>query len=132
MRFFVQLTSPPAPPAAPAGGPGVVTFTLDGRLVEVADDGITLLEALRDRLGNTSPKDGCSPQGQCGCCTVWVDGAARVACVTPVRRIAGRTVTTLEGLDPGVRQSWAQAFTDTGAISPGLATLEALVFILPK
>jgi aerobic-type carbon monoxide dehydrogenase small subunit (CoxS/CutS family)/archaeosine-15-forming tRNA-guanine transglycosylase len=99
-----------------------VTFTLDGQLVEVADDGITLLEALRDRLGNTSPKDGCSPQGQCGCCTVWVDGAARVACVTPVRRIAGRTVTTLEGLDPAVRQSWAQAFTDTGASQCGFCT----------
>ena len=61
------------------------------------EDGINLLDALREELGCRSVKDGCSPQGQCGCCTVWVDGAPRVACVTPVRRIAGRRVTTLGG-----------------------------------
>ena len=65
-----------------------------GSPVEVPDDGASLLEVLRDRLGVRSPKDGCSPQGQCGCCTVLVDGAPRVACVTPARRVAGRAVTT--------------------------------------
>ncbi len=99
-----------------------MTFTVDGATVEVDDDGITLLEALRDRLGKRTPKDGCSPQGQCGCCTVWVDGAARVACVTPVRRVAGRAVTTLDGLDPAERQTWAQAFTETGASQCGFCT----------
>jgi len=102
--------------------PAVVRFTVDGRSVEVSDDGISLLEALRDRLGKRTAKDGCSPQGQCGCCTVWVDGAARVACVTPVRRVAGREVTTLDGLDPTVRHGWAQAFTDTGASQCGFCT----------
>ncbi len=77
----------------PAGVTATIGFTLDGRLVEVVDDGCTLLEALRDRLGERSPKDGCSPQGQCGCCTVLVDGQARVACVTPLARVAGRSVT---------------------------------------
>jgi xanthine dehydrogenase small subunit len=100
----------------------LVRFTVDGDAVEVADDGITLLEALRDRLGKRSAKDGCSPQGQCGCCTVWIDGAARVACVTPVRRVAGRRVTTLDGLDPSVRHRWAQAITDTGASQCGFCT----------
>ena len=90
--------------------------------VEVADDGCSLLEALRDRLGRRSAKDGCSPQGQCGCCTVWVDGAARVACVTPVRRVAGRSVTTLEGLEPAVRDRWAEAFFDHGASQCGFCT----------
>ena len=47
--------------------------------------GGTLLDALREQLGVRSVKDGCSPQGQCGCCTVWVDGQPRVSCVTPVR-----------------------------------------------
>ena len=56
------------------------------------DDGSTLLEVLREHLGLRSLKDGCSPQGQCGCCTVWVDGSPRVACVTPVRRLEGREV----------------------------------------
>ncbi len=99
-----------------------MTFTLDGETVEVDDDGISLLEALRDRLGKRSPKDGCSPQGQCGCCTVWVDSAARVACVTPVRRVAGRRVTTLEGLEPEEREQWARAFTETGASQCGFCT----------
>ncbi len=99
-----------------------VTFTLDGETVEVDDDGITLLEALRERLGRKTPKDGCSPQGQCGCCTVWIDGSARVACVTPVRRVAGRAVTTLDGLDPAVRDRWAEAFTETGASQCGFCT----------
>ena len=77
---------------------------------------------LRDRLGVRSPKDGCSPQGQCGCCTVWVDGAPRVACVTPARRVAGRSVTTVDGLDPAVRDRWADAFTSVGASQCGFCT----------
>jgi aerobic-type carbon monoxide dehydrogenase small subunit (CoxS/CutS family) len=102
--------------------PVVVQFVVDGVDVEVVDDGINLLEALRDRLGRRSAKDGCSPQGQCGCCTVWVDGAARVACVTPVRRVAGRRVTTLDGLDPTQRRRWAGAFSQTGASQCGFCT----------
>jgi xanthine dehydrogenase small subunit len=69
-----------------------------------------------------SVKDGCSPQGQCGCCTVWVDGAARVACVTAVRRVAGRSVTTTEGLDPATSARWAQAFVSAGASQCGFCT----------
>src|SRR5690349_17172849 len=102
--------------------PPTISFELDGRAVEVADDGASLLEVLRDRLGERSPKDGCSPQGQCGCCTVWVDGSPRVACVTPARRVAGRRVTTLEGLDPAVRGRWADAFTAAGASQCGFCT----------
>ena len=52
---------------------------VDGHQVEIDDDGGSLLDALRSTLGLRSPKDGCSPQGQCGCCTVLVDGQARVA-----------------------------------------------------
>jgi len=95
---------------------------VDGEKVFVLDDGSSLLEVLREQLGHRSVKDGCSPQGQCGCCTVWVDGAPRVACVTPARRVAGREVTTLEGLAPAVRDAWAQAFADTGASQCGFCT----------
>jgi aerobic-type carbon monoxide dehydrogenase small subunit (CoxS/CutS family) len=123
VRFVVQLTPPVSSALSSApSAPVLVHFIVDGHEVEVADDGITLLEALRDRLGKRTPKDGCSPQGQCGCCTVWVDGAARVACVTPVRRVAGRRVTTLDGLDEAVRDRWAQAFTATGASQCGFCT----------
>jgi len=67
-------------------------------------------------------KDGCSPQGQCGCCTVLVDGAPRVSCVTPVRRVAGREVTTIDGLDEAVRATWSAAFAAVGASQCGFCS----------
>jgi xanthine dehydrogenase small subunit len=83
---------------------------------------LSLLDVLRDQLGIRSVKDGCSPQGQCGCCTVWVDGAPRVACVTPVRRLQGRHVTTLDGLPDEVRDRWARALVATGGSQCGFCT----------
>ena len=96
-----------------------VEFTLNGASATSPSDGRTLLEALRD-LGVRSAKDGCSPQGQCGCCTVWVDGQPRVACVTPIARVAGRTVTTLEAL-PDAAQ-WGQRLCATGGSQCGFCT----------
>jgi isoquinoline 1-oxidoreductase alpha subunit len=61
------------------------------------DPAMPLLWALRDVLGITGPKFGCG-KGLCGACTVHVDGAPLRACVTPVASIAGKTVTTIEGL----------------------------------
>lgn len=98
---------------------GDVGFELDGRSVVVPGEG-SLLDALREHLGVRSPKDGCSPQGQCGCCTVWVDGKPRVACVTPVTRVVGRSVTTVDGLADGGR--WAEAFAVCGASQCGFCT----------
>ncbi len=99
---------------------GQVTFGLNGRSVSVPADGANLLEALRDRLGVRSPKDGCSPQGQCGCCTVWVDGQPRVACVTPVARVAGREITTVEGVPAAAE--WAQRLCASGGSQCGFCT----------
>jgi xanthine dehydrogenase small subunit len=99
-----------------------MTLQVDGREVEVAEDGASLLEVLRDRLGHRSVKDGCSPQGQCGCCTVLVDGSPRVACVTPARRVAGRRITTIDGMAEGDRRRWADAFVATGASQCGFCT----------
>lgn len=99
----------------------VVEFVLNGETVSVPSEG-TLLSVLRDRLGVRSAKDGCAPQGQCGCCTVLVDGEPRVACVTPVSRVAGRSVTTLEGVDDDVRQGWAEALCATGGSQCGFCT----------
>ncbi|MDB4818020.1 2Fe-2S iron-sulfur cluster-binding protein, partial [Acidimicrobiales bacterium] len=75
----------------------IIEFEVDGQQVQVPDDGSNLLGTLRDYLDKRSAKDGCSPQGQCGCCTVLIDGQPRVACVTPTRRVKGRSITTLEG-----------------------------------
>ena len=58
---------------------------------------VTLLDALRDHLGLTGTKKGCD-QGQCGACTVHVDGARVLACLTLAAQVQGRRVTTIEGL----------------------------------
>jgi xanthine dehydrogenase small subunit len=96
-------------------------ITVDGRAVPIGRPGESLMEVLR-RAGFVSVKDGCSPQGQCGCCTVLVDGSPRVSCVTPARRVAGRTVTTVEGLDQPWRDRLVNAFTSTGASQCGFCT----------
>lgn len=88
----------------------------------VPDDGGSLLDLLREHLGKRSVKDGCSPQGQCGCCTVLVDGKPRAACVTAARRVAGRQVVTVEGLAAPVRDRWVDAMLAHGASQCGFCT----------
>jgi aerobic-type carbon monoxide dehydrogenase small subunit (CoxS/CutS family) len=97
-----------------------LSLVVDGHPFDVTDESASLLEVLRDEIGARSVKDGCSPQGQCGCCTVLVDGAPRVACVTPVRRVAGRQVTTIAGMPEASR--WADAFSAFGASQCGFCT----------
>jgi len=99
----------------------VTTFRLNGSEVAVGDHP-HLLAALREELGITSPKDGCSPSGQCGCCTVIVDGKARVSCQLPLDRAAGADVLTLEGLPDVERDRYAAAFASTGALQCGFCT----------
>jgi xanthine dehydrogenase small subunit len=112
----------PDGPPLPDRPPLPLSFDLDGRSVTVPDDGTSLLEVLRERLAVRSLKDGCSPQGQCGCCTVLVDGQPRVACVTPARRVRGRSITTLDGLPEPERRAWGEAFCATGASQCGFCT----------
>jgi aerobic-type carbon monoxide dehydrogenase small subunit (CoxS/CutS family) len=100
--------------------PSHLSLVVDGQPHTVEDDGASLLEVLRDRIGVRSPKDGCSPQGQCGCCTVLVDGSPRVACVTPARRVEGRAITTVDGLADAER--WGAAFGAAGASQCGFCT----------
>jgi len=99
----------------------VVAFTLNGREMAVGEHP-HLLAALREELDVVSPKDGCSPTGQCGCCTVLVDGKAVVSCNLPLDRIAGKAVTTVEGLDQARRDRLVDAFAATGALQCGFCT----------
>jgi nicotinate dehydrogenase subunit A len=84
-----------------------------------ADEDIPLLYALRDNLGLQGPKFGCG-KGQCGACTVMVNGEAVRSCITPAVSVKGQAVTTLEGLGssskPGMLQ---QAFIDAQAVQCG-------------
>jgi selenium-dependent xanthine dehydrogenase len=86
------------------------------------DEGETLLDVLRDRLGLLAAKDGCQPEGYCGCCTVIVDGRARVACSQPATSFAGKSVVTLEGLPAPEREAFALAFAATGASQCGFCS----------
>jgi xanthine dehydrogenase molybdenum-binding subunit len=99
----------------------MASFTVNGTAVEVGDHS-DLLAALREELGLTAAKDGCSPSGQCGCCTVLVDGKATVSCQLPLARVEGKAVTTLEGLDVAERDRYAAAFAATGALQCGFCT----------
>ncbi len=97
-------------------------FALNGRPVEVVGEHPHLLSALREELGVTSVKDGCAPQGQCGCCTVLLDGKAQVSCLVGLEKVAGRSVVTLEGLTEAERGRFARAFAATGALQCGFCT----------
>jgi aldehyde oxidoreductase len=96
-----------------------VEFILNGEAVTVGDDHPHLLAALREELNITSPKDGCSPSGQCGCCTVHIDGKAVVSCQQSLAKTAGRSVVTLEGVAAAEREAFANAFAACGGLQCG-------------
>ncbi|MDE0169505.1 MAG: molybdopterin-dependent oxidoreductase [bacterium] len=104
-----------------------IGFRLNGRDVSVRADHPHLLSALREELDITSAKDGCAPSGQCGCCTVLVNGKALVACVLSLDKVKGKEVVTLEGFDPMERDRLASAFAVTGALQCGFCTPGILV-----
>ncbi len=97
-------------------------FTVNGQTVEVGEHHEHLLAALRDELRITSPKDGCSPSGQCGCCTVLIDGKARISCQTSLEKADGAEITTLEGVPEDERTRMADAFAAHGALQCGFCT----------
>ncbi len=99
-----------------------IDLVVNGQPVSVSAEHEHLLFALRDELGVISPKDGCAPSGQCGCCTVLVDGKARVACQTSMERAAGTEVTTVEGLDASESDAMVAAFAAHGALQCGFCT----------
>jgi selenium-dependent xanthine dehydrogenase len=97
-----------------------IEFTLNGTPTRVEPRrGEPLLETLRERCGITSLKDGCSPQGQCGCCLALIDGNPKVTCAMPVEAASGRTVVTLEGVPAAERDQIAQAFAAAAGLQCG-------------
>jgi xanthine dehydrogenase molybdenum-binding subunit len=97
----------------------MVQFVANGVPVSVRSNHPHLLSALREELNITSPKDGCSPSGQCGCCTVFVNGKAVVSCQTSLEKVSGGEVTTLEGIDESERRKYSDAFAACGGLQCG-------------
>ncbi len=79
----------------------------------------TLLSFLRDDLNITSPKNGCSPQASCGCCTIELDGKAVLSCITPMKRVEGKRVSTIEGFSEYLQRTLGGAFAIKGAVQCG-------------
>ncbi|MFH0915187.1 MAG: (2Fe-2S)-binding protein [bacterium] len=102
----------------------VATFIVNGRAYEeLVPAHMTLLELLRDRLGLTGTKRGCSASGNCGACTVLVDGKPTLSCLTLAWMVRDRRILTVEGLSrQGRLHPLQQAFLDVGAVQCGFCT----------
>jgi xanthine dehydrogenase YagT iron-sulfur-binding subunit len=102
---------------------GAVTLSINGAKYELfVDHRTTLLDALRERLGLTGTKKGCD-QGQCGACTVLLDGRRSVACLQLAVAAEGRDITTIEGLAAGGQlHPVQQAFLDLDGYQCGYCT----------
>jgi carbon-monoxide dehydrogenase small subunit len=101
-----------------------VAFNLNNTEVTIAIDGhMYLIDILREALGHTGTKEGCG-KGECGACTVIVEGQSVNSCLYPAPEVEGKNVITIEGLrGPGNKLSAIQqAFVDCGAIQCGFCT----------
>jgi carbon-monoxide dehydrogenase small subunit len=101
-----------------------VTFTVNGReeCAEGVWEGESLLYVLRERLGLPGSKNACE-QGECGSCTVYLDGVPVCSCLVAAGQAEGRQVRTVEGLAEGDRLDAVQeAFVECGAVQCGFCT----------
>lgn len=101
----------------------LIKLDINGDTYEVAVKPQELLvDVLRDKLGLTGTKRGCG-SGRCGACTVLVDGKAIRSCLTKVRKVQGKKITTIEGLaKDGMLDPLQEAFIEHGAVQCGFCT----------
>ncbi len=100
-----------------------IRFNLNGEDIEVhTDPAGSLLNLLRDQLGLTGTKAGCG-QGECGACTVLLDGQAVNSCLIPAGKVAGSEVVTIEALSADGKPDFVQeSFVEKGAVQCGFCT----------
>ena len=100
-----------------------MAFTLNGTLTHyAADPDQELLGYLRDTAGIISPKDGCSGEGVCGCCTILVDEKPRLSCRMTMKEVEGKRLTTVEGLTQAEQDAFADGFVVNGGVQCGFCT----------
>lgn len=118
-----QTTSEKAALPVTADGSVLVRTTINGEALEIQVDARTsLLDLLRERLGLAGAKKGCD-HGQCGACTVHIDGRRVASCLTFAAKVEGHAVTTIEGLTAdGSLHPMQQAFIDHDALQCGYCT----------
>ncbi|MEW2530925.1 2Fe-2S iron-sulfur cluster-binding protein [Streptomyces sp. NPDC047071] len=111
------------PPSEPAATSSVITLTVNGEKHTLpVDHRATLLDVLRERLDLTGTKKGCD-QGQCGACTVLVEGRRTVSCLQLAVAAEGREITTIEGVARGGQlHPVQQAFLDLDGFQCGYCT----------
>ncbi|MBF0363097.1 MAG: selenium-dependent xanthine dehydrogenase [Oligoflexia bacterium] len=98
-------------------------FTLNGNPIDYnGDKELMLLKYLRNEAGITTPKEGCSGQAYCGTCTVLVDDKPTLSCITPMKKIEGKVVTTTDGLDQKLQEIFSICFVEKGGIQCGFCT----------
>jgi xanthine dehydrogenase YagT iron-sulfur-binding subunit len=119
----VTLAGPVVREAVADDGTVAVSFTLNGKPETLTiDPRVTLLDALRERLHHTGTKKGCD-RGQCGACTVHINGRRVVSCLTLAVTVRGKDVTTIEGLADGDHlHPVQQAFVECDAMQCGFCT----------
>ncbi len=108
----------------------IYSLRVNGKLRDVTDAwlGESLLYVLRERLGLPGSKGACE-QGECGSCTVVMDGAAVCSCLVLAASAVGADITTIEGLTEGALTDVQQAFIDEGAVQCGFCTPGLIVAV---
>src|SRR5437667_2953733 len=97
-----------------------VTFNLNGQITAASyEPGMHFLDVLREECGVVSAKDGCAPEGTCGCCLVLIDGHPALACLRKPEQMAGHNVVTVEGLADDTRRILGEAFVLEGGVQCG-------------
>jgi aerobic-type carbon monoxide dehydrogenase small subunit (CoxS/CutS family) len=130
-EYRVSSLPKPAPPPPPSLEQSVM-LNINGNQYDLAvDNRLSLRDALRDKLGLTGTKDGCSGRGECGACTVLADGKPILSCLTLAVEAQDMKITTIEGLtdpksgamDPLQQAFWENDGLQCGYCSPGFIML---------